>query len=170
MTRRRHTARLLVLSAALLLLAGCGRWDVARPNPPGTNDRVGDLLVRYVHIAEPQGDSPHAVGSDVPMFAWLYNAGSTDDRLTDVTTPVAGDVVLAAGTGGLPTTVPAHGMLLLRPGEDQLVLRGLRRPLRGGDWVDMTLVFEHAGRLALSVQVQPPSYDPESWTPGPVPT
>lgn len=54
------------------------------------------------------------------------------------------------------------GMLLLRPGEDQLVLHGLRRPLRGGDWVDMTLVFEHAGRLALSVQVQPPSYDPES--------
>jgi copper(I)-binding protein len=42
----------------------------------------------------------------------------------------------------------------LRPGGLHLMLMDLRNPLREGDRLEGVLVFEHAGRVAVQLQVK----------------
>jgi copper(I)-binding protein len=165
----------LATAVTVALLTGCGRWRDAPVNQPGANAATDGLLVRYLHVAEPPPGRQHPAGADVPMYVWLYNRGPTDERLLGVRTAVSSDVVLerspdtGSAAGGLPLRIPAGGAALLRPGEDHLVLRDVTEPLRGGEFVDVTLRFERVGPVDLRVQVQPPPYDDDPWTPAPTP-
>ena len=51
-------------------------------------------------------------------------------------------------------TVPAHGKLVLKPGGDHLMLEGLRRPLRAGEFITVTLLVKGGEPLTLKLPVR----------------
>ena len=50
-------------------------------------------------------------------------------------------------------TVPAGAAATLKPGGDHVMLMGLTAPLKKGDSLSLTLVFEHAGEIAVAVPI-----------------
>ncbi|SLN39596.1 hypothetical protein PSA7680_01955 [Pseudoruegeria aquimaris] len=97
-------------------------------------------------------------------FMEIVNTGSQDDRLIDVKSDAAAKVEIHThkdmGDGvmkmvhveeGLP--VPAGGMAVLKRGGDHVMFMGLTAPFEQGKTLDVTLVFEHAGEMDVTIPV-----------------
>jgi copper(I)-binding protein len=181
MTGPRTLRRLLapLLAAALALTAaGCGdtddRGEIAgggEVDSPSANAGIGSVLVRYAHLAEPT-DGPWKEGSDVPLYAQLYDQDPPADRLVAAESPAAESVeIVSQGgevvEGGVKLTPDKS--IGLEEGGTYLMLRDLQQRIRGGDFVWVTLHFEDAGSLSMQVPAQPPTVDQES-SPPPLPT
>jgi copper(I)-binding protein len=82
------------------------------------------------------------------------------DTLREPSSPAARAVVFTSSGHAVPeVTIPvADGSSLTTgpPDPDRILLTGLRRPLRAGQTVAITLVFARAGQGALRVPVVPP--------------
>lgn len=168
----------LLAAALALTAAGCGDTDdqgeipgAGEVDSPGANAGIGSVLVRYAHLAEPT-DGPWEEGSDVPLYAQLYDQEPPADRLVSAES-VAAESVEIVGQGG---EVVEDGVELtpdrltgLEEGGTYLVLRDVRQRIRGGDFVWVTFHFEDAGSLSMQVPAQTPTYDQES-SPPPLPT
>ncbi|MBB5692792.1 copper chaperone PCu(A)C [Muricoccus pecuniae] len=96
-------------------------------------------------------------------FLTLRNAGSAPDRLVAASTPLArtteihetvreGDVMRMRPTAGIE--VPAGGSAALRPGGAHVMMIGLTEALRPGATLPLTLRFERAGEVQVTVAVQ----------------
>ncbi|MFM9914310.1 MAG: copper chaperone PCu(A)C [Rhizobacter sp.] len=94
----------------------------------------------------------------------LANQGAAD-RLMSATSPVAasvemhtmtmeGDVMKMRQVDGID--VPAGHTVELKPGGFHLMLMGLKAPLRAGDKLALTLKFEKAGEIVVTVNVENP--------------
>jgi len=106
-----------------------------------------------------------STGLSVPVAAYLVisNPGGPDDALIGASSPVAQTVeihdtmTMNGMTGMSPVDrVPlAKGATAaLKPDGMHLMLIGLTRPLVVGDRVELDLVFEHAGRIAVQAAVR----------------
>lgn len=61
---------------------------------------------------------------------------------------------MRAVAGGIP--VPARATVELKPGGYHIMLIGLQRPLRRGERIPLTLVFERAGERRIEAEVLAP--------------
>jgi len=52
--------------------------------------------------------------------------------------------------------IPAQGKAELKPGSSHIMLIGLKRDLKAGDRVTMTLQFEVAGEVTVEAMVREP--------------
>jgi periplasmic copper chaperone A len=95
--------------------------------------------------------------------AYLTIESATPDRLTGISTPVAGEAELHEMTlqGGVmkmrsmaALDLPAGQTVVLKPGAVHIMLVGLKQPLRVGDSFPLTLEFETAGRREVNVTVE----------------
>jgi copper(I)-binding protein len=120
--------------------------------------RIGALEIVHPFLPKPASPSVAAV------YLTVRNTGDEADELVSVSTPVTSDSMLMAedahGSAGMMTPltdlrVPAHGDASLRPGQDHVMLESPRRSLRVGQHVKITLHFEHAGAVTVSVPVVP---------------
>jgi periplasmic copper chaperone A len=50
--------------------------------------------------------------------------------------------------------IPPRGKLELKPGGYHLMLLDLKQPMRAGDKVPLTLTFQNAGSIVVSVEVE----------------
>jgi copper(I)-binding protein len=143
-----------VLSAAALALAATGALSSAQAQEV----TITSVLV----IAHPWA-SPTLAGQTGAVYFTISNAGRTDDRLIAARTDVAqsatlhanmmtGDVMKMQAVDGL--TIPAGGELPFAPGGYHVMLMGVKTPLAPGDTFPMTLTFEHAGDILLTVKVE----------------
>jgi copper(I)-binding protein len=112
-------------------------------------------------------DSPWArasVGTARPSAAYvtIRNTGDRPERLTEVTTPVAGhaETHAMAHEGGVmkmrpagPLEIPPGGELRLAPGGLHIMLMELKQPLTEGESLPLTLIFETAGEVTLKVPI-----------------
>jgi len=96
-------------------------------------------------------------------FFVVKNAGATSDRLIGAASPVAGGAELheMAMDGGVmkmraigAMDVPAGGKLELKPGGLHVMMVDLKQPLKPGDKLPLTLTFEKAGSIVVSVDVE----------------
>ncbi|WP_164696720.1 copper chaperone PCu(A)C [Falsiroseomonas algicola] len=96
-------------------------------------------------------------------FMTLRNAGATADRLVAARAGIARTVELHThiNDNGVMRMrpvpgieVPAGGEVQLRPGGFHLMLIGLTAPLRQGERVPVTLVFERAGEVQVQLAVE----------------
>jgi periplasmic copper chaperone A len=121
-------------------------------------DRIGSLTV--VDSFLPQPASPDVAA----IYLTVKNSGARPDALVAVSSPAAAGSLLMTenpnGTMGLlrELRVPAHGQASLVPGRDHLMLEQPRRTLALGRHVAVTLHFQHAGVLTISVPVVPLSW------------
>lgn len=96
-------------------------------------------------------------------YAKIMNMGSEDDRLVAASSPAAGRVELHThlmenGIARMRPVeaieVPAGGTAELKPGGDHVMLFDLVEPLKKGDKFPMTLTFEKAGAVEVTVNVE----------------
>ena len=97
-------------------------------------------------------------------FMVIENTGEAPDRLVGASTDIAavaelhthkqaadGVVKMVAVPEGFP--IPAHGMHALKRGGDHVMLMGLKEPLTQGRSFGLTLTFEKAGKVTVTVPV-----------------
>jgi copper(I)-binding protein len=124
----------------------------------GHDARLGALHI--THPATPATLPGQSIGV---VYLSIENEGATEDRLLSVESPAASEVAIHAmsmvGTTmqmrELPNLLlPAATIVSLERGSMyHLMLTGLKQPLQNGDKIPLTLRFEHAGKIELSVHV-----------------
>lgn len=93
----------------------------------------------------------------------IKNAGTTPDRLVSVSSPAAatvqvhemkmeGDVMRMRELEG-PLEIKPGETVTLAPGGFHLMMMGLKAPLKQGEKVPLTLVFEKAGKIDVELAV-----------------
>jgi copper(I)-binding protein len=91
-------------------------------------------------------------------------AAGTGDRLVAVKSPAAGAAelhshIMENGVARMrrvdAIAVPAGKSVTLRPGGYHLMLTDLKAPLKEGDLLKLTLVFEKAGEIEVEATVEP---------------
>ena len=107
MTRSFQPARVAVavtLGAAALLVTGCSAGQTAqtatqKSTVDGTAGTAGDIALRYVRLAYPEGGR-YPAGATATLQFFAVNSGPQDDRLVGVRTGSAAQVTMhPAGTG-----------------------------------------------------------------------
>jgi periplasmic copper chaperone A len=133
-----------------------------------------DFTVGSIFILHPYSvPSAVAAKNGVAYIRGITNKGSVPDKLVSATTPVSttvelhtmkmdGDIMRMREIVALP--LPATTEVTLRHDERgengyHLMLMGLNRPLNEGDRFPLTLRFEKAGAIDVTVVVQKPKSD-----------
>jgi copper(I)-binding protein len=122
-----------------------------------------DYVLKSLKIDHPFARATPPGAKTGGVFVTVENTGSRPDRLTGVSSPVAGvagihEMRIDAGVmrmrdvAGLE--VKAGETLELKPGGYHVMLSELRQPLKSGDRFPMTLTFENAGAVEVSVWVE----------------
>jgi hypothetical protein len=168
-------AQIVACFAAVLALAGCGAGLVTQTDNQvaaidGASANLGGIAIRDVSIPYPQDlNGVYPAGSDVPLQLTIVNQGNIPDTLVSVTTSAAGQVLLQGRTTIPPGTsvttpgetgssaTPTAPVSPLDAGLLRIMLSGTTRPLRAGQNINLTFVFQHAGKATLSVPMASPS-------------
>ena len=144
------TARAVTLSLLLCLAAGVAQAASAAAT-------AGGITVDGAWARPTVGSSRQGV-----IYLNISNAGTAADRLTQVSTPAAASAELHTMTmeGGMmkmravaAITIPPGETVALAPSGDHIMLMGVAAPLRKGDSLALTLTFEKAGDLDVTVPV-----------------
>ena len=121
--------------------------------------KAGDLVISQAWSRATPGGAKIAGG-----YLTIENKGTAPDRLISGAGDVAGRVEIheMAMNNGVMTMRPLDKGLAIEPGKTvklapggyHLMLMDLKNPLKQGDKVPLTLEFEKAGKVALSLDVQ----------------
>jgi copper(I)-binding protein len=121
--------------------------------------KAGDLLITQAWIRATPGGATIGGG-----YLTIENKGSTPDRLIGGSADVAGKVEVHEMTmnNGVMTMRPLDKGLAIEPGKTvklapggyHLMMFDLKSPLKQGDKLPVTLEFEKAGKVSLSLDVQ----------------
>lgn len=141
-------ARRLLLASPILMLASPGMAH---------DYNAGDLRIDHPW-SRAAGANANGAG-----FMTIQNTGTEPDRLISASTPAArvvelhthirdGDVMRMRPVNDIP--VPPGQTVHLRPGELHLMLIGLTAPLNRGASVPLTLHFERAGQVQVSLAIE----------------
>lgn len=117
-----------------------------------------------VHIEGAYARSTGGIGGSGAIFLTVRNHQIEDDHLLGVASDVAEMVQLhthIAGPDGVMqmretpegTVIPANDVYEMMRGGDHIMLMGLRRKLRDGDMITLTLTFENVGDVTVEVPV-----------------
>jgi periplasmic copper chaperone A len=142
------------------MLAGVAALMAVAAAPAGAQEtRAGDLV-----ITQPWSRATPAGAKVAGGYLTIENKGSAPDRLVSGTGDVAGRVEIheMAMNNGVMTMRPLDKGLTIEPGKTvklapggyHVMLMDLKNPLKQGEKVPLTLEFEKAGKVTLSLDVQ----------------
>ena len=140
------------LFALALLLAGS-------PAAFAADVKAGDLVITQPWSRATPGGAKTGAG-----YLTIENKGGAPDRLVAVSGDVAGRIEVheMAVNNGVMTMRPLEKGLVIEPGKTvalapggyHLMLMELKSPLKQGDKLPVTLEFEKAGKVAVTLEVQ----------------
>ena len=129
----------------------------------GNSAFADDYSVGNLHIGQPWSRAlPPNVPTGAAYFT-VHNGGNEDDRLIGVSTPRAGRTELHTHVhlGDVmkmqkidSVAIPASAEVRFEPGGNHVMLFNLTRPLVAGEHFPLTLEFEKAGQVELSVTIK----------------
>ncbi|MGA7803539.1 copper chaperone PCu(A)C [Bradyrhizobium sp.] len=145
----------IVRLASIVALAGC---LLAAPWARANDVKAGDLVISQAWSrATPKGAK---IGGG---YLTIENKGSAPDRLIGCSSDMAGSVQVHEMTmiNGVMKMRPLDNGLTIDPGRSvklapggyHLMLMDLRGPLKQGDKLPVTLEFERAGKVQVSLDV-----------------
>jgi copper(I)-binding protein len=147
--------RTLAFSAALMISA------LAHVHVYAHEYTLGSLHIGHPY-ARPTVPNQPAGGA----YASLENTGTSGDKLLSASSPIASTVQIHTMSmdGNVmrmheveSIDLPPGAKIAMKPGGGyHFMLFGLKQPLKDGDKFPMTLVFEKAGKIDVSVFVQNP--------------
>jgi copper(I)-binding protein len=148
-------ARFFLPAVAAIVITAVAVISFARGAEPGHDDI---LVVEAWARATPPGATVAAV------YVTLANRTGADDWVVSAATPAAESVTVDetakeeddAKMRPLEiVTVPASGALEMHPGGVHMMLIGLSAPLKEGETLPLTLVFENFGEMTVPVEITP---------------
>lgn len=122
-----------------------------------------DVTVGSLRIANGWSRATARAGATGAGFVTIRNTSGEPDRLVSASSPVAATVELHThieenGVMRMRPVegieIPAHGEVILAPGGLHIMLIDTNAPLRQGSSVPVTLRFEHAGEVTITLAVQ----------------
>ena len=121
--------------------------------------KAGDLVISQAWSRATPGGAKVAGG-----FLTIENKGTAQDRLLSISADIAGkaEVHEMAMDNGVMKMRPLDKGLVIEPGKtvklapggNHLMRQDLKGPFKQGDKVPVTLTFEKAGKVAVSLDVQ----------------
>jgi len=121
--------------------------------------KVGDLVISQAWSRATPGGAKTGGG-----YLTIENKGSAPDRLIGASADVAGKVEVheMATNNGVMTMRPLESGLTIDPGKtvklapggSHLMMMDLKNPLKQGEKLPITLQFEKAGKVAVTLDVQ----------------
>lgn len=123
-----------------------------------------DYQAGDVHVGHPSARPSLPGQQNGAAYLSLENRGKQPDRLLAASSPIAksvqihsmkmeGDVMKMREADGIALAPAAK--VAMQPGDGyHIMLLGLEKPLKAGDKFPMTLTFEKAGKLEISVWVE----------------
>jgi periplasmic copper chaperone A len=121
--------------------------------------KAGDLVITQAWTRATPGGAKIGGG-----FLTIENKGTAADKLVGVSADVAGKVEVheMAMNNGVMTMRPLENGLTIDPGKTvklapggyHLMMMDLKNPLKQGEKVPVTLQFEKAGKVAVTLDVQ----------------
>jgi len=142
--------KILAIAAIAAIAAASSAW-------------AHEYRLRSLHIDHPFARATPPGARSGGVFLSVENNGDRADRLLGVSTPVAGtaelhQMVMDAGVMRMRAVagvdVKPGDRLVLQPGGYHVMLADLKRPLQAGDSFPLTLGFEKAGSIEVSVVVE----------------
>ena len=118
---------------------------------------LGDLSVERPRARELPPVAPNGAA-----YLRIENAGNAADRIVSASSPIAKRVELHAHEtdGGVmkmrhvhSVEVPARGAVSFEPGRMHVMLIGLKEPLVAGRSFPLTLGFQNAGEIEVTVEI-----------------
>jgi copper(I)-binding protein len=151
--------RLLVGAIAVLVpvLAGCEAGNNApvlqfHQAASGAYSTAGPISIINAFVLGPTGNASVPAAKSASFFLGLYNGGGQADKLVSASAPgSAASVQLTSG----PIPLPSQQSTYLTGPAPKLILKGLTRPLSGGQTISVVLTFQNAGSTTLTVPVEP---------------
>jgi copper(I)-binding protein len=124
--------------------------------------KAGDLIVGHPYARTTVPGQPTGAA-----YVTIENRGKDADKLVSAASPAAGQVqihTMSMEGAVMKMREVAHielkpaAKLAMQPGSGyHLMLMGLKRPLKEGDKFPLTLNFEKAGKLEVTVNVEKPA-------------
>ena len=117
-----------------------------------------------IQVEQPWSRATPGGASTGAVYLTVTNKSHNADRLLGASSDVAdksqihemkvvnGIMEMREVSGGVP--VPAGGSVILKPGSYHVMLIGLKKPLKAGDTIPLTLDFERAGKVSITVPVR----------------
>jgi hypothetical protein len=134
-------------------------WNLLAAPARAEEVKAGDLVITQAWSRATPGGAKTGGG-----YLTIENQGSAPDRLIGGSAEVAGSVQVheMAVNNGVMTMRPLENGLTIEPGKTvklapggyHLMLQDLKSPLKKGDKVPLTLEFEKAGKVNLSLEVE----------------
>ena len=129
-----------------------------------TSADAHEATSKGVTVAHPWSRATPGASTVGVAFMEIKTAEGTADRLISAASPVAGrvelhthikdgDVVKMRRVEGID--IASGQSHVLKPGGDHVMLFDLKQPLKEGDLVKLTLVFEKAGAIDVEGTVEP---------------
>ena len=124
---------------------------------------AGDYKLKDLVIDHPYARATPPGATTGGAYVTVENKGATPDKLLAASTPAAKFVEIhqMSMNGGMMTMRAVQGIEIkagarieLKPGGYHLMLLDLKKPLRTGAKIPLTLVFEKAGKLEVSAWVE----------------
>jgi len=121
-------------------------------------------LAASIEIEKPWARATPGGAITGAVYMTIENKAQVEDRLTGAASDAAGklqihEMKVVDGVmqmrelpGGLP--IPANGEVALKPGGYHVMLIDLRKPLKSGETVALTLFFEKAGKVEVAAPVR----------------
>lgn len=140
-----------ILGLALLLAAGSAQAHDAK---------LGDLLIDHPWARPSAGQAKNGAA-----YLRIVNSGAKADKLLSASTPAAKRAELHTHehVDGVMrmrqvkfVEVPAKGEVAFKPGGLHVMLFDLEKPLHEGFGFPLTLTFEKAGKVEVTVQIEKP--------------
>ena len=123
-----------------------------------------DYKAAEIHINNPYARATMPMQPAAGAYITIENTGKTADKLLALTSPAAKNVELhTMSMDGNVMKMRAVPQLELKPADKivmqpgsgyHIMLTGLVQPLKAGDKFPLTLTFEKAGKVAISVRVE----------------
>jgi copper(I)-binding protein len=122
-----------------------------------------DYALKSLKIDHPFARATPPGAKVAGVFVTVENTGTQPDRLLSVSTPIAGvaelhqmsvDAGVMRMRGVAALEVRPGAKLQLKPGGYHVMLSELRQPLKVGDKFPLTLTFQNAGAVEVSVWVE----------------
>ena len=148
-----------VLIAVALALAACGAPSTTTASSNTQIAQGNETLAITDAWASP---TPGGVTVSAGYMT-ITNRGASPDRLVGISTPRANsaEVHRMSMEGGMmqmrpagPLNISAGGALTLAPGGLHLMFMGVAPPFAEGETIPVTLRFEHAGDVTVSLPVR----------------
>ena len=169
MNRSRITKILTLLILVSLALTACNLTPTATPAMNGAmNDGMGAdmsamLTGDALRVENPMSRPSPLVAGTGAAYMMIVNPTEMADRLVAVSSPAAkvGEIHETVNDGGVMRMIPqpdgfeipAKSVLELKPGGKHLMLIYLVAPLEIGQEIELTLTFEQAGEMIITVPV-----------------